>query len=338
MDLLMMEAAHRRVGAAISAIAPDIRVIKLDDTGTFAVEGAALDTEEVRPALAWMSLDVYRSPNPRIFSRTILRSDVLQWVHTQAAGLDAPIFGKLADKGVRLSNSDAQSVSIADFVVGGVLAHLQRYEYRRTLQAARRWDRFEFRELGRTRWLIVGYGSIGREVAKRLQGFGTSVVGVRRKPDDDGYADRVEAVDELFDELPNADVVLLACALTDQTRNLVDADFLGAMKPHSILVNIGRGGLVVEAELLAALDAGKPEHALLDVFVDEPLPEDSPFWSHPRVVVSGHGSYCGDGMLQRGDELFLHNLRCYLAGEPLREEVDMSDWTINNKEDYGGEA
>ena len=121
------------------------------------------------------------------------------------------------------------------------------------------------------------------------------------------------------------DVVVLSLPLNANTANMVDAAFLAAMKPGSVLVNVGRGGLVDEAALLAALDAGKPEHAILDVFQTEPLPAESRFWSHPRVTATPHASPMGSGLQARSDALFVDNLTRYLAGEPLLNEVSAKD-------------
>ena len=138
-------------------------------------------------------------------------------------------------------------------------------------------------------------------------------------------ADRTLALKDLPGVLPDADVVVLAPALNDQTRGMCDEAFFKAMKPGSILINIGRGGLVDEDALRAGLDRDQPAHAVLDVFQTEPLPADSWFWDHPKVRVSAHTSNSGDGNAARGDELFLENLRRYLAKEPLLNEAHPSE-------------
>ena len=159
-------------------------------------------------------------------------------------------------------------------------------------------------------------------MARRAKGFDAHVTGVRRSPAGREPADAMIAPSELARALPDADVVVLTAPLTDETRGMVDADFLGAMKAGSVLVNIARGGLVDERALLAALDRGRPAHAVLDVFEEEPLPAWSRFWSHPRVRMSAHCAGASPGTVRRNDELFLDNLDRFLAGKPLRMRID----------------
>jgi phosphoglycerate dehydrogenase-like enzyme len=125
--------------------------------------------------------------------------------------------------------------------------------------------------------------------------------------------------------LPQADAVVLCAPLNDRTRHLANSGFFAAMKPGSVLANVGRGALVDEDALLAALERGAPAHAVLDVFETEPLPAESPFWGHPRVSLSAHCSGVTGAQDGRNQALFLDNLGRYVAGKPLLYEVDPAD-------------
>jgi phosphoglycerate dehydrogenase-like enzyme len=178
-----------------------------------------------------------------------------------------------------------------------------------------------------SRWLIIGFGAIGQETARRARAFGAHITGVRRSRGSHELADAMIGPEDVAAHLPRADVVVLSLPLSKQTENMIDAKFLGAMKADGVLVNVGRGGLVDEDALLKALDAGRPEFAILDVFRAEPLPEDSPFWKQPRVALSAHSSAIGRGLSARADELFLENLTRFAAGKPLLNETDPKDVT-----------
>jgi len=125
--------------------------------------------------------------------------------------------------------------------------------------------------------------------------------------------------------LPEADVVVLACASNNETRDLVNGHFLARMKEKSVLINIARGDLVVEQDLRRALDAGRPEFAILDVFNHEPPAADSWVWTHPRVSLTPHTSNAGSGMRARSEATFLDNLARAVAGEPLQHQVRRRD-------------
>jgi phosphoglycerate dehydrogenase-like enzyme len=129
-------------------------------------------------------------------------------------------------------------------------------------------------------------------------------------------------MESIPDALGTSDVVVLACPLTDETAGLAGSVFFAAMKPGSLLINIGRGGLVDEAALLDGLASDRPRRAVLDVFATQPLPTDSPLWTHPQVRVSAHTAASGSGTMGRGDTLFLENLHRLSEGRPLRGEVD----------------
>ncbi|NBS26807.1 MAG: hypothetical protein EBS81_10930, partial [Gammaproteobacteria bacterium] len=174
-------------------------------------------------------------------------------------------------------------------------------------------------------WVIVGFGHIGQQIARRAKPFGVKLTAVRREKSDEGLADNVTSQEKMWPYLQEADVVILACASNDSTRDMVNKDFLGNMKEGSVLVNVARGDLVVEEDLKSALDAECPTHAILDVFRNEPLPEDTWFWDHPAVTMTPHCSNGGSGMRARSDDLFIENLFRISNGQLLLNEVSERD-------------
>jgi phosphoglycerate dehydrogenase-like enzyme len=324
-DLLLAEPSYARMAERIGTVCPGIRLSVMNAAGIISVDGKAVEMQQVAPTLGWPNLDVFAWDGRREYFRTLINSPALRWVQSAAAGVDDPVFARLAAKGCILTNSDAQAPAIADFILGAALDFYQQQAQRRELQAAGEWRQLRFRELSDTRWLIVGYGNIGRETARRARAFGASITGIRRSPQPDVHAQNVTSLDQLSTCLPEADVVVLCCALNDATRNLANAEFFARMKLGSLLVNVGRGGLLDEPALLAALEQDRPRRAVLDVFQTEPLPADHPLWQHPGVRISAHTSAFGSGNARRGDELFLDNLGRYVRGETLRNVVKPAD-------------
>ena len=147
------------------------------------------------------------------------------------------------------------------------------------------------------------------------------MIGVRRSGGASAEAERIEQRIR-DDDLAVADVVLLAAPHTKETEGMADAAFFAAMKPDALLINLGRGALVNEDDLLAALDAGRPGRAWLDVMREEPLPVGHPFWAHPRVRITAHDAGVSQAVDARTDALFLDNLKRFLGGRPLRHVAD----------------
>jgi phosphoglycerate dehydrogenase-like enzyme len=270
--------------------------------------------------VGWLSVDVLRSADQE-FIDALLASDALRWVQSAGAGYDTWHFQELLRRGVRLSTAHVNNVPIAEFVMREVMDRFQRADRWRAGAAEHHWEHHEWREVYGSTWLVIGLGAIGSAVAERARAFGCTVIGVRRNPAGTEPVDEMLPPERVTAALPRADVVVLTLPATEQTRNLVDDDFLAAMRPDAVLVNVARGSIVDEAALLRALDAGRPDFAVLDVVGDEPLPADSPLWSHPKVVVTPHTSSGGHGRFARGADLFAENLRRYRAGEPLLHEV-----------------
>lgn len=319
----MTKAAHERVGGRLATLVPDAQVVTTVDADSFELDGRPVAADDIDPEVVWLSLDSYASGTLRPLYSRLMKSPAARWTQIMAAGIDNPMFRAIMEKGVRISKSSAQATPIAEYVVAHALSLLVPIPQQAALQAKREWKSTPYRELGHTRWLMCGFGNIGHEIARRIKPFGVHLTVVRRSPAADGdLADQVITLADIGGELPQADVVVLACALNDETRNMCDAAFFAALKPGAILINIGRGGLVDEDALRAGLDRDQPAHAVLDVFATEPLPTDSWLWDHPKVRVTAHTSNSGDGNLGRGDSLFLENLRRYLAREPLLNEAD----------------
>lgn len=323
MQILMSEAAHARVANALAGFGDDLDVLTMDVSGIVSRAGAAV--EDADPEVFWVSLDQYRSGQLPAFFGQILKSTKGKLVQIFAAGVDNPAFKMVMAKGMRLAKSSAQAPAIAEYVMCHALSLLAPIaEYRRA-QDAHEWKTVEYREIASTRWLMVGFGAIGTEIARRLQPFGAHLTVVRRSVAEEPLAAQVRPTEHLLALLPEADVVVLACALNNATRGIAGNDFFAAMKPGGLLINIGRGGLVDEDALKAGLERDQPAHAVLDVFETEPLPADAWFWDHPKVRVTGHCAGAGDGVQARGDALFLENLRRYRAGEPLLNEASKSE-------------
>lgn len=312
MQVLMSQAAHDRVRD---------RLPKGVEVATIAKDGAVMP-QGADPEGFWFSLDLYADGGAPGFFGALLKGANGKWMQSFSAGLDSPAFKMVMAKGLKITKSDAQAPAIAEYVIAHALALLHPIEAHAEAQAAKDWKRIPFVEVADTTWLLIGFGNIGQEVAKRLKPFGPKVIAMRRAAGSDPLVEKVIGRDGLAAALPEADVIVLAPALTEETRDMVDDAFLLAVKPGAILVNVGRGELVVDEALKAALDDGRLSAAVLDVFRTEPLPADAWQWTHPRVHVTAHDSNAGSGLTRRGDAIFLENLRRYLAGEPLRNEAE----------------
>ena len=248
----------------------------------------------------------------------------LRWIHVAAAGVDKLLFDELRESEVVVTN--ARGVfdrPIAEFVLASILAQAKDLHTSHDDQRERRWKHRETRTVVGETALVVGTGAIGRETARLLSAVGMEVRGAGRteRTGDPDFGEIVSSA-ELADHVGWADHVVVAAPLTEQTRNLVDASVLAAMKPAAHLVNIGRGEIVDEGALLDSLTSGGIAAASLDVFCTEPLPDDSPLWTAPGLVVSPHMSGDVLGWRDTLARQFVDNAHRYLDGEPLANVVD----------------
>jgi phosphoglycerate dehydrogenase-like enzyme len=286
-------------------------------------------SEEALSAIARAEVYFGFGISPELFAAA--RS--LRWIHSAAAGIGSLLFPALVASKVMLTNSaGVHGPPIAEYVVGGVLYLLRGFDLALEQQRRRRWDREPFtgedtplRELAECRALIIGAGGIGAEIARRFTAFGVHCVGIRRRPSrgvPGGFA-RIAAADAIDEELPGADILVLAAPLTSATRNLMTARRLARLPAHAVVVNIARGGLLDEDALADLITCGRLRGAVLDVFNGQPLASSSPLWQLRSVLVTPHVSAVSPRHFwERELTLFLDNWRRYQRGEPLKNLVD----------------
>lgn len=260
--------------------------------------------------------------------RTKLLRDVgpgdLKWIHTSSIGVDVLLTPEIVDSDIVVSNSRGVCERpIAEWILGVIVMFAK--DLRRTveLQLERTWLHRETEPILGRKVLVVGPGPVGQETVLLLRGAGMDVTVVGRTARVDDRLGEVHAFSELDELLDTVDDVVLTMPLTEETRGLFNRERFARMRPGARLVNVGRGAVVVEADLLDAIDTGHLAGAALDVFEQEPLPVEHPFWSRPTILVSPHASGDLVGWRGRVAECFAANLRKWKAGEPLNDVVDL---------------
>ncbi|HLZ36788.1 MAG TPA: 2-hydroxyacid dehydrogenase [Mycobacteriales bacterium] len=239
----------------------------------------------------------------------------LRVVQALTAGVDA-LLDAVPDTVTLCDARGVHDPSTAEWVVTAILAYLRDFPRFALAQARRQWDFTPTDALCGKTVLIVGYGSIGAAVERRLAGFEVSMLRAARRP-----RPGLSAVEDLPDLLPRADVVVLLVPMTPATRGLADAAFLARMKDGALLVNVARGPVVDTGALLRELESGRLR-AALDVTDPEPLPQDHPLWRAPGLLLTPHVAGSTTLTLPRAYELVGAQLRRYAAGQPLANVVD----------------
>ncbi len=319
--VLLSVPVRERLGEAI--------VARLGDTPHVLLSPAAPAAELEHIELAYLSRDVVgdssksaSTPEMAAFYRILRRARGLKWLQIYSAGGDRPLYAELRERGVCITTAaGAASRVVAQSALAGMLALNRKLPYLWDAQRRKTWAM-----LSQVGWpaalegqvaVVVGLGPIGLEIARLLRVLGLRVHGVRRSEAPAEECETTRSYERLDEILPLADWLILACPLSAATHRLLDEARLAAMKRGAMVVNVSRGEVIDEAAMAAALRSGQLGGAFLDVFVQEPLPPDSPLWPMEQVIISPHTASHSSATVARIDEIFLENLSRWLESRPM---------------------
>jgi phosphoglycerate dehydrogenase-like enzyme len=302
---------------AIRARWPEMRVVHLPDYDRLAQE--LPDT------------DIFVGYSIR--AEQLTHAKKLKWIHSTAAGVAQLMYPELRDSGIVVTNpSGVFSPPMAEHTLGLLLALARNFPDSTRHQDRSHWGQQEIwdkpqrlTELSGQVLLIVGFGSIGRELAKRASTFEMHVWGVTRSgKGDTTHAEKIVPASQLEETLPHADYVVIAAPETSETRHLIGAAQIALMKPGARLINIGRGSLLDEKALIRALEKGALGGAALDVTSVEPLPPESPLWKAPNLFITPHTSAVSDRLWHRETALLMDLLERWFDGREMFNQIDFA--------------
>jgi glyoxylate/hydroxypyruvate reductase len=250
----------------------------------------------------------------------------LRWIQGTSAGIGERLrrHGLLDSDLVFTTAAGVHGSSLAEFVILGLLYFYREVRRLQRMQAAHHWERYTNAELAGRCVLLVGLGTVGRVIARRLAALDVVVWGVRRTArgtPPEGVA-RLLPFERFARALPEIDALVLACPLTEQTHGLIGTAELQALQPHAVLINVARGQVVDERALIEALEHGRLAGAALDVAEEEPLPDNNQLWDLPNVLISPHSASTVESENERIVDLFIENLRRWLDRRPLLNRFD----------------
>jgi phosphoglycerate dehydrogenase-like enzyme len=313
-----LQLARQQVLDALRAV-PEAELTVVDTLADLlgALKGAeALVLYDAPPAEARQIVDALSAPG-----------NTVRWMHFLTAGREG--FEAVGlPKGIAVTTpAGCVAPTVAEHAMTLLLALVRRVPKMLEEQAKRHWSRQDVSAQATSVegkvMAIVGYGQIGREIARRAQPFGITTIAVSRKRKSDPWLDQSFTLPELDQVLARADIVMLTIALTPETQHMVDRSRLAICKPGMVLINVARGGLVDQPALAAALISGQVSGAGLDAVDPEPLPSNDPLWDAPNLIVSPHFGGGGSMVSQlRLGESAASNLKRLIKGEPLQHLAD----------------
>jgi phosphoglycerate dehydrogenase-like enzyme len=284
------------------------------------------DVTKVRESAAQADVIVNGTSNPPLLSAAIPPARRARWIHSLWTGVDNVLCAEVLASPLPLTNGRGVfRRPLAEWTIGAMLYFAYRMRRMIRQQQAGVWEAFTTEEVQGKTLGIVGYGGIGSTAAELARPFGMKIAALRRRPEmfgQDSPVDQNFAPSQINDLMAASDYLLLAAPLTGETRGMIGAKQIAAMKPTGVLINVGRGAVVDEPALIEALETGKIRGAALDVFAVEPLPAGHPFYRLENVLLSPHTADHVQDFIHLAVECFLDNLRRFQANQPLLNLVD----------------
>jgi phosphoglycerate dehydrogenase-like enzyme len=328
LKLLLSAHAHRTWGDRIAASVPAGALAFRTAEDALAADGPC-DAD-----IAFMTREVTGksskdNPTPELtgFETVLRKSPGLKWLQIHPAGAERPIYRELRGRGVKVTTaSGATAVTVAHSTLGALIALNRRFPLLADAQRRHAWEprlgERAPRDLKGQCAVIVGMGPIGRNIAALLKMLGMRLIGSRRSAEPVEPCDRTVAYDHLPQVLPEADWLILCCPASPLTRGIANAAAFAAMPQGAHFINVARGEIAVERDVIAALQSGHLAGAYLDVFEREPLDPASPLWDMPNVILSPHTASHSLGQNEAIFDIFLDNLARFRTGARLRNDVD----------------
>lgn len=295
----------------------------LDGVSFVRVDSTDDARREVADADAFVSSGRYYSEE----LANILRDSAprLRWIQTQTVGMDPFKFHGVPDGVVVTNAAGLKGRTVGEHAFAMLLGILHQFPEMERWRQKSEWDDGRLRRsvvsVEGLVMLVLGYGSIGQEIARKAKAFDMRVIAINTTGRGEGPADEIRPIGDLRSVLPDCDAVMLSLPLSGETHHLFGAEQFRAMKPSCVLVNVGRGLVVDQNALFGALDGNEIAGAALDVFETEPLPSESPLWNLPNVIISPHLAGAAGRTYEKFAEFLTENIRRFQAGEDLLNVV-----------------
>jgi phosphoglycerate dehydrogenase-like enzyme len=270
--------------------------------------------------LAW-------SAPKKVLREVFLMCKDVRWVHSRSAGLDSVLFPEFIASDVPLTNGRGVfSQSLGEFALAAILYFAKDFRRMVRNQMAGVWEQFDVEEIDTQTVGIVGYGDIGRAVAKRVHPMGMQVLATKRHPPPgvDPMVDQFYKPEDLMEMIARCDYVVVSLPLTPETHHMISDAQFAAMKPNAVVINVGRGPVIDQAALVRALTAKRIKGAGLDVFEVEPVPPGDPMYKLENVLLSPHCADHTAQWLNQAMQFFLEQDRRFANGEALENVVTKS--------------